>query len=83
ELKPEFDNLVNAAKLFSPGDHYVYIDIRNNEVFRGPPNKTTNAKHPGPTRSLTMSPTIRNSDDQNYKELTIHGAKKESETIPG
>ncbi|CAG8526354.1 14071_t:CDS:2, partial [Racocetra fulgida] len=52
ELKAEFNNWVNAAKLFSQGDHYVYIDIRNNEVFRGKPNKTTNARHPGPSEEL-------------------------------
>ncbi|CAG8645975.1 10659_t:CDS:1, partial [Racocetra fulgida] len=32
--------------------------------------------------SLTISPDIRNSDDQNYQELIIHGTRKESETIP-
>ncbi|CAG8820994.1 17462_t:CDS:1, partial [Racocetra fulgida] len=52
ELKTEYNNWVNAAKLFSSGDHYVYIDIRNNDVFRGPPNKITNAKHPGPSEEL-------------------------------
>ncbi|CAG8479525.1 13711_t:CDS:2 [Racocetra fulgida] len=52
ELKTEYNNWINAAKLFPQGDHYVYIDIRNNEVFRGPPNKTTNTKHPGPSEEL-------------------------------
>ncbi|CAG8555835.1 13196_t:CDS:2, partial [Racocetra fulgida] len=48
ELKTEFNNWINGLKVFPQRDHYVYIDIRNNEVFRGPPNKTTNAMHPGP-----------------------------------
>ncbi|CAG8759435.1 15147_t:CDS:2, partial [Racocetra fulgida] len=52
ELETGSNNWVNAAKLFSSGDHYVYIDISNNEVFRGPPNKTTNGKNPGSSEEL-------------------------------
>ncbi|CAG8741337.1 17906_t:CDS:2, partial [Racocetra fulgida] len=68
----EFNNLVNATKLFLSGDHYVYIDIRNNEVFLDLLNKTiddSNAKHLGP-------------NDQIYKELIMSSTRKENEAIP-
>ncbi|CAG8728522.1 12807_t:CDS:1, partial [Ambispora leptoticha] len=52
ELEVDFNTWANGDKLFPLRDHYIYIEIRNNDVFRGPPNKTTNAKHPGPSEEL-------------------------------